>query len=191
MGRSGQALTLNGSPWRFIAYNDYQLTSMPNAAYCGRALDQATLNSIMQDAKASGANVIRTWFFQSYYDMSNANGSWQEVTPTYAAFDRVLNAAAANGLKELSRYSSTSGRTASRRRSIRDLGSISRATSHPVTAIRCRIRPTRRRSQSITRATRRSPSGSWATSSRATLRVDAPPPPRARARVRCGRSPTT
>jgi len=99
VGRSGQTLTLNGSPWRFIAYNDYQLTSMPAASYCGRALDQATLNSIMQDAKASGANVIRTWFFQSYYDMSNANGSWQQVTPTYAAFDRVLNAAAANGLK--------------------------------------------------------------------------------------------
>ncbi len=65
---------------------------------CGRSIDQRTLDSVMQDARQSGAAVIRTWFFQSYYDMSNASGSWHQITPAWTAFDRVLHAAAAHHL---------------------------------------------------------------------------------------------
>src|SRR6516162_1789487 len=97
VGSSGTGLTLHGHRWRFVGFNDYQLTSMPGGAYiCGRPIDDATLNSVLRDAKKSGATVIRTWFFQSYYDM-NAQGEW--IQPTWAAFNRVLKAAAYYGLK--------------------------------------------------------------------------------------------
>ena len=70
---------------------------MPGGAYfCGRTIDDATLDSVLRGAKKSGATVIRTWFFQSYYDM-NSQGAW--IQPTWAAFDRVLEAAASYDLK--------------------------------------------------------------------------------------------
>jgi mannan endo-1,4-beta-mannosidase len=94
--RSASTLTLNGAPWRFVGFNDYQLTSQPGGFTCGRPIDQSTLNAVLQDAKSSGASVVRTWFFQSYYDL-NAKG--QSITPTWSAFDRILTAAAADGLK--------------------------------------------------------------------------------------------
>jgi hypothetical protein len=94
--RSGTELTLGGAPWRFIAYNDYQLTSLPGGYVCGRAATQSAIDEVMRNAAASGASAIRTWFFQSYYDV-NAQGRWR--APSWAAFDRVLNAAARYGLK--------------------------------------------------------------------------------------------
>jgi mannan endo-1,4-beta-mannosidase len=97
VGRSGATLTLNAQPWRFVGFNDYQLTSLPGSAFsCGRAVDQATLGAILADAKKAGATAIRTWFYQSYYD-TNAVG--QTTAPSWTAFDRVVNAAAAAGLK--------------------------------------------------------------------------------------------
>src|SRR5258708_5726535 len=97
VGSSGTELTLHGNPWRFVGFNDYQLTSMPGGAYfCGRQTNDSTLNSVLQDAKNSGATVIRTWFFQSYYDM-NSQGA--VIKPIWAAFNRVLNAAASYGLQ--------------------------------------------------------------------------------------------
>jgi mannan endo-1,4-beta-mannosidase len=97
VGSSGTALTLAGHGWRFVGFNDYQLTSMPGGAYfCGRRTGAATVNSVLRNAKKSGATVIRTWFFQSYYDM-NSRGGW--IRPTWAAFDRVLKAARSYGLK--------------------------------------------------------------------------------------------
>jgi hypothetical protein len=94
--RSGTTLTLNGQPWRFVGYNDYQLTSQSGGYTCGRAIDQSTLDAILADARSSGATVIRTWFFQSYYDL---NSQSHVITPSWSAFDRVLNAAAAYGLR--------------------------------------------------------------------------------------------
>jgi mannan endo-1,4-beta-mannosidase len=94
--RSGTTLTLNGRPWRFVGFNNYQLTSQPGGFSCGAPLDQGTLDGILLDAKRSGASVIRTWFFQSYYDL-DAQG--RPMTPSWSAFDRVLSAAAAYGLK--------------------------------------------------------------------------------------------
>jgi hypothetical protein len=94
--RTGSALTLNGRPWRFVGFNDYQLTSEPGGFTCGRPVDSTTLNSIIEDAKSAGATVIRTWFFQSYYDL-DAHG--QQTSPNWSAFDRILTTAAAHGLK--------------------------------------------------------------------------------------------
>ena len=85
---AGTGLTLNGQPFRFVGFNNFQITSMSGYYNCGGIIDQATLDSVLQDASANGATVIRTWFFQSYYQSS-----------TWAAFDRVLNSAAAHGLK--------------------------------------------------------------------------------------------
>jgi mannan endo-1,4-beta-mannosidase len=96
VGRAGTSLTLNGQPWRFVGFNDYQLTSLPGGFSCGRTVDQTTLDAILADAKSSGATAIRTWFFQSYYDLGAQR---QPVTPTFAAFDRLLSSAAAHGLK--------------------------------------------------------------------------------------------
>jgi mannan endo-1,4-beta-mannosidase len=95
---SGTTLTLEGHPWRFVGFNDYQLTSMPGGSsyYCGRHIDDAMLNAVLRDAKKSGATAIRTWFFQSYYDL-NAQGA--VTAPTWAAFNRVLDEAAEYGLK--------------------------------------------------------------------------------------------
>jgi len=94
---TGTELTVHGQPWRFVGFNDYQMTSMPGGAYfCGRQMDDATLNAVLRDAKKAGATVIRTWFFQSYYDL-NSQGT--AVSPTWAAFDRVLDRASTYGLK--------------------------------------------------------------------------------------------
>jgi mannan endo-1,4-beta-mannosidase len=98
VARSGQRLLLDGHPWRFIGFNDYELSSLPGRTHCGRAVDDETVNSVMQDAEDSGASVIRTWFFQSYYDMSNTSGRWRRIRPAWTAFDRVLAAAAAHHL---------------------------------------------------------------------------------------------
>jgi mannan endo-1,4-beta-mannosidase len=96
IARSGAQLTMDGAMYRFVAFNDYQLTSMPGGYDCGRADTQADLNEVMRSAASAGATVIRTWFFQSYYDL-NAQGHARSAS--WAAFDRVLNTAARYGLK--------------------------------------------------------------------------------------------
>ena len=97
--RSAQELTVASHTWRFLGFNAPELTSVPGATSCGRVVDQATLNSILSNARQSGASVVRTWFFQSYYDMSNASGRWRRITPRWAAFDRLLKAATSYGIK--------------------------------------------------------------------------------------------
>jgi hypothetical protein len=89
IGASGTTLTVDGAPSRFVGFNDYQLASPPGGV-CGY-VDQPTLEAIMADARAAGASVVRTWFFQSEYD-----GSWPDH---WSAFDRVLGTAAEYGLR--------------------------------------------------------------------------------------------
>jgi mannan endo-1,4-beta-mannosidase len=85
----GTQLVLNGHPWQFVGFNDYQLTSEPNGWTCGGALSDTELAQVLDQIKNESASaVVRTWFFQSYW----SPGNW-------SAFDRVLNAAAARGLK--------------------------------------------------------------------------------------------
>ena len=86
---SGTNLMLNGHVWQFVGYNDYRLTSMPGALDCGGVTTDADIAAMFDDIKAnSGATVIRTWFNQSF----GSPGNW-------TAFDRVLAAAAARGMK--------------------------------------------------------------------------------------------
>jgi len=83
-------LTLNGAPFRFVGQNSYRLASLPGGYTCGGELSSADLGTLLDQAKAAGATVVRTWFFQSYYQGSGR---------TWTALDRVLDAAATRGLK--------------------------------------------------------------------------------------------
>lgn len=64
--RTGTNLSLDGSAFRFVGHNNYQVTSVPGQYTRGRALDGATVDRVLQDAK-DAATVIRTWFFESFY----------------------------------------------------------------------------------------------------------------------------
>jgi len=82
---------LDGRPWRPIGYNQYRLTSQPGGYVCDPgygAISDASLGRRLDEMRDAGANTVRTWFFQSYYQ----GGGW-------APFDRVLRAAAARGLR--------------------------------------------------------------------------------------------
>lgn len=86
----GAAFSLDGRRWQPLGYNQYRLTSMPGGYVCDGgygAIDDAALAARLDDMKAAGANTVRTWFFQSYYEA----GGW-------APFDRVVDAAAARGM---------------------------------------------------------------------------------------------
>ncbi len=87
---SGSQFSLDGRPWRPIGYNQYRLTSIPGGYVCDAgygAISDASLGQRLDDMKAAGANVVRTWFFQSFFD----GGGW-------APFDRLLDAASARGM---------------------------------------------------------------------------------------------
>jgi mannan endo-1,4-beta-mannosidase len=91
--RSGTQLRLGAAAWRFVGFDEDQLTSTPGGYTCGAPLGTPALDAVMQQAAAAGARVVRTWFFQSFYDLG-ASGA-----PSFAAFDRVLAAATQYGLK--------------------------------------------------------------------------------------------
>jgi hypothetical protein len=112
VSESGGQLMLGGQPFDFVGFNDYELTSMPNVsgtsyAGCGTPLgvgddpsvaDAYTdpqLDQLLYEISRGGATVVRTWFFQSFYDAALQNGSGDPFAP----FDRVLKAAAFYGLK--------------------------------------------------------------------------------------------
>ncbi len=85
-----------GSPWQAVGYNDYRLTAAPGGYVCDTSygeLSDGELDARMDRAAAAGATVIRTWFFQSFWD-PEADGSGD-----FSAFDRVLSAAAERGLR--------------------------------------------------------------------------------------------
>lgn len=89
----GTQLILNGKPYRPVGYNQYRLTSMPGGYICDGSygpVTDAQLNRWLDDMKNAGATIVRTWFFQSYY--WGSPNRWE-------AFDRLLNAAAARGMK--------------------------------------------------------------------------------------------
>ncbi|MHB8719330.1 MAG: cellulase family glycosylhydrolase [Candidatus Dormibacteria bacterium] len=86
---SGTNLTLNGRPWQFTGYDDYRLASSSPGYQCGGPLSDADVAASLDEIQnVSGANVVRVWFMQSY----GGPGNWGQ-------FDRVLNAAAARGMK--------------------------------------------------------------------------------------------
>ena len=92
---SGGAL----EPWRPLGYNQYRLTSAPGGYTCdggyGDVSDQK-LAVWLDQIRAAGATVVRTWFFQSQFD---PDGTGAREQGSFAAFDRVVAGAAARGMK--------------------------------------------------------------------------------------------
>ena len=87
---SGTQFQLGGRPWKPIGFNQYRLTAVPGGYVCDGgygAIGDVSLGARLDDMKAAGANVVRTWFFQSVVD----GGGW-------APFDRLLRAAASRGM---------------------------------------------------------------------------------------------
>ncbi|MDQ6691765.1 MAG: cellulase family glycosylhydrolase, partial [Candidatus Dormibacteraeota bacterium] len=86
---TGTHLVLDGEPWRFVGFNDYQLTSQSYSGYtCGGQHSDAEVAFDFAQMHRLGATVVRTWFFQSYV----AGRNW-------SAFDRVLTNAARYGIR--------------------------------------------------------------------------------------------
>lgn len=95
VGASGRDFVLDGRVWRPVGYNQYRLTSMPGGFVCDGGyggISDASLGQRLDQMKAAGANVVRTWFFQRYWQEGPAGNQW-------AALDRVITAAASRGLK--------------------------------------------------------------------------------------------
>ncbi len=87
--RSGTHLQLNGKNWRFTGYNLWWITSVPGDFICGNATSATQVGAYLDEMQsASHANVVRTWFYQSFV----MNGDW-------TAFDRLVAAAAARNMK--------------------------------------------------------------------------------------------
>lgn len=85
-------LGCGGTEWNPVGFNDYRLTSAPDGYVCDPAtgeIDDDALDERLDSIAATGANVVRTWFFQSYTDGA----------ASFDAFDRVLAAAAVRGLR--------------------------------------------------------------------------------------------
>jgi len=87
--RSSTDLVLDGKRFGFVGANNYRLTSDSDGGYtCGTSISDAQVGPLLDQMRNAGATVVRTWFFQSYYQSTG-----------WANFDRVLNAAAARGMK--------------------------------------------------------------------------------------------
>ena len=86
----GTHLVVDGQPWRFLGFNDYQLTSQTYAAgfTCGGQHTDAAVAADFADMHRLGVTVVRTWFFQSFV-----------AGRTWTAFDRVLADAAKNSIR--------------------------------------------------------------------------------------------
>jgi hypothetical protein len=86
---AGTHLVLDGQPWRFLGFNDYQLTSQTYSGYtCGGEHPDTEVSQDFAQMHRLGVTVVRTWFFQSYV----AGRNW-------SAFDRVLRDAARYGIR--------------------------------------------------------------------------------------------
>jgi len=85
-------------PWRPVGYNQYRLTSAPGGYVCDGGygeLSDDKLAAWLDQIRAAGATVVRTWFFQSQFDPDGAGPD----PGSFAAFDRVVEGAAARGMK--------------------------------------------------------------------------------------------
>ncbi len=87
--RSGRALRVNGEPWTFTGFNDYELSQASGEARCGRSMSDSELGARLDRIRAaSGGNVVRTWFFQAI----GGPGHW-------AGLDRLVAMAKARDLR--------------------------------------------------------------------------------------------
>jgi hypothetical protein len=89
-------LTVDGAPWQAVGFNDYRLTAEPGGYVCDEGAGEVSgseLGAALDRARAAGATVVRTWFFQSSWDPDgDGSGDW-------SAFDRVVDAAAVRGIR--------------------------------------------------------------------------------------------
>jgi hypothetical protein len=91
----GTGLQLDGRPWSAVGFNDYRVMSIDSSTYiCGGAHSDTQVATEFQEMANLGSNTIRTWFYQAYA-VDPARGS----VSYWAPFDRVLNDAAASGMK--------------------------------------------------------------------------------------------
>ena len=76
----GGAFTVNGRPWQAVGFNDYRLTAEPGGYVCDGGTGEVSgteLGAALDRARAAGATVVRTWFFQSSWDPDgDGTGSW-------------------------------------------------------------------------------------------------------------------
>ena len=85
-------LGCGGSTWSPVGFDDYRLTSAPGGYVCDEAtgeIDDEELGEHLEWIAATGANTVRTWFFQSY----------TEGGTDFSSFDRLLEAASDRGLR--------------------------------------------------------------------------------------------
>lgn len=92
---AGGQFLLGGRPTKFVGYNQYRLTSMPGGFVCDGSygpISDASLAQRLDQMKAAGATVVRSWWFQRFWQQGPAGDQW-------AAFDRLLSAAAARSMR--------------------------------------------------------------------------------------------
>lgn len=89
--QNGVDLSLAGAPYQFVGFNNYRITGDRKANKCDFLLSDETLDKLFKQVQSAGGTVVRTWFFQSYYNPA-ADNPWK-------AFDRVLKKAADFNIK--------------------------------------------------------------------------------------------
>jgi mannan endo-1,4-beta-mannosidase len=89
--RSGDALTLNGQPWRFVGLNAYNLNSRGDCWYA-----MAGTDGLAEAVRASGSTVLRAWFLQS---LAVAPHSGPDARIDWSVFDDTLARARAAGVR--------------------------------------------------------------------------------------------
>ncbi len=90
------ALTVGGQPWHAVGFNDYRMTAIPGGYACDAEagpISGEELGERLDRIRAAGGTVVRTWFFQSIWDPDG------DGLGDFAAFDRVIDAAVARGLR--------------------------------------------------------------------------------------------
>ena len=96
--RFGISASSGVEPWRPVGYNQYRLTAAPGGYVCDNRygeVSDAKLGVWLDQIRASGATVVRTWFFQSQFDPDGTGPG----EGSFAAFDRVVRGAAERGMK--------------------------------------------------------------------------------------------
>jgi mannan endo-1,4-beta-mannosidase len=85
-------------PWKPIGYNQYRLTQAPGGYACDGGygeVSDAKLAVWLDQIRAAGATVVRTWFFQSQFDPDGTG----RAEGDFRAFDRVVAGASERGMK--------------------------------------------------------------------------------------------
>jgi mannan endo-1,4-beta-mannosidase len=103
VSRTGTALTLNGLPYRFTGVNAYEAATYWGVnAGCGQMLTDQDLANLFAQSLKSG-QVVRFWAFQALAtNYTTKQRDWTGI-------DRVINAAAAYGVKVIPALSGESG----------------------------------------------------------------------------------